>query len=64
MPVETELSVQRSPEKTIEYGKWYWKKNNKESAQKHALTAFRNGNADIRSQAVQLLNELGEVEKF
>jgi hypothetical protein len=64
VPVENNESSQQSPEKSIEYGRWYLKNNNKESAQQQALTAFRNGTSDVRSQAVQLLKELGEVEKF
>jgi len=55
---------QHSPEKSIEFSRWYLKNNNKEAAIHHALVSFRNGKKDIRGQAVQLLNELGEVENF
>jgi len=56
--------VQHTPEKCIEYGKWYLKNNQKENARDYSLKAFRLGNSDARSQAVQILSQLGEVEKF
>ena len=36
----------------------------KSQAKEHALAAFRLGNEKIRKQAVDILNELGEVEMF
>jgi len=53
-----------TPEKHIEYGKWYLKNNRKDFAQKYALEAFRSGKSNTRRQAIDILHELGEVEKF
>lgn len=36
----------------------------KSRAKEHALAAFRSGNREIKKQAFEILNELGEVETF
>ena len=56
--------MQQTPEKHLEYGKWYLKNNQIENARTYSLKAFRTGNPDIRSQALHILSQLGEVEKF
>jgi hypothetical protein len=61
---KTEASLQKTPEKFIEYGNWYLKNNQRDSAKQYSLQAFRSGDSNIRSQAIRMLNELGEVEKF
>lgn len=53
-----------SPEKYIEYSKWYLKQERQESAREYALEAFRLGNPATRQQAVEVLSSLGEVEMF
>jgi len=59
-----EPSLNTTPEKLIEYGKWYLKNNRKDFAQNYALEAFRSGKSNTRRQAIDILHELGEVEKF
>jgi hypothetical protein len=53
-----------SPEKYLEYSKFYLKRQRPNAAKEHALKAFRGGNYEIRRQATQVLDQLNEVEFF
>lgn len=51
-------------QKHIEQSKAFIQRYKADEAKKHALAAFRSGDREIKSQAVKLLDTLGEVEKF
>lgn len=61
---EVSPQTQLSPEKYLEYSKFYLRRQLKSSAKEHALQAFRHGDLDIRHEAVHVLDELNEVEYF
>jgi hypothetical protein len=53
-----------SPQENIKHSKQLMQKSQDDAAVKHAFTAFRFGDSEIRKQAVDILDELGEVEIF
>jgi hypothetical protein len=63
-PPEINRETKLSPEKYIEYSKWFIKHERQDAAKEYALEAFRLGNLEIREQAVEVLYRLGGVEKF
>jgi len=60
----TEQLEKLSPQKNIELSKQHMHKLQNDAATKHVLTAFRFGDPEIKKQAVDILDELGEVEMF
>jgi len=62
--VEVDQDTKHTPEKYIEYGRWYLKNSQNETAKEYTLKAFQQGKPDIKRQAVAILSQLGEVEKF
>lgn len=56
--------TQLSPEKYLEYSKFYLRRQLKNSSKEYALEAFRRGDVDVKRQAVRVLDELNEVEYF
>jgi hypothetical protein len=53
-----------SPQIHLERSRKFMERYNAAEAKKHALTAFRSGDREIRLQAVKLLSALHEVEEF
>jgi len=53
-----------SPQENIEHSTQLMSKNQDDAAVRHALIAFRFGDPVIKKQAVEILDELGEVEMF
>jgi glucuronate isomerase len=71
VPAETESALpkidphtQLSPQKYLEYSKFYLRRQLKNAAREYALEAFRRGDVDVKSQAVRVLDDLNEVEYF
>lgn len=52
------------PQKHIERSREFIHRYDSKNAKKHALAAFRRGNAEIKRQAVKILDTLDEVETF
>ncbi len=52
------------PQKHIERSRQFINRYDSKNAKKHALAAFRRGNADVKREAVKLLEVLDEVETF
>ena len=57
-------NIKLSPEKYLEYSRWFLKRQLKNSAKEYALEAFRHGDFEIRRQAARVLDDLNEVEFF
>jgi len=53
-----------SPQENIKHSKQLMQKSQDDAAVKHALIAFRFGDPETRKQAVDILDELGELEMF
>jgi len=53
-----------SPQIHIEQSREFILQYKAEEAKKHALAAFRSGDSEVKQQAVQILTNLHEVEKF
>ena len=53
-----------SPQENIQHSKQLMQKSRNDAAANHALIAFRFGDSEIRNQAVDILDKLGEVEMF
>lgn len=63
--VHTTEQIERlSPQENIEHSTQFMSKFQDDAAVRHALTAFRFGDSEIKKRAVDILDELGEVEMF
>jgi hypothetical protein len=62
--IETGPHPNLSPERSIEYSRWYLREQRPDTAKEYALEAFRHGNVDIRQKAVRILDDLDQVEFF
>lgn len=60
----TEQLEELSPQTNIELSKHLMNEPQNNTAAKHALAAFHHGDSEIKKQAVDILDELGEVEMF
>jgi hypothetical protein len=61
---KTAEAEEASPRTHLERSREFMKSYNAAEAKQHALAAFRGGDRQVRSQAVQLLSALHEVEEF
>jgi len=64
MGSDVQTPVSMTPEKYLEYSKWYLRRDRKDTSKAYALEAFRHGDPEIRLQAIHMLDDLNEVEYF